>query len=234
MPHIYPFRVEVAAELGMFARPDTGSEPCSYVVPTQSAAKGIVESICRIKGAQTEPVAAGICFTPHWTGYSFNSYSPLRKNNQIVDENSCQIRATALLHPRFVIVGVFHNMKDAAPEHLRHLNHAHSAQIQMARRIRRGQFHSIPVMGWKDFPVHTCTVQRTSVQPYNTVIPTFATGSFHNGLEVSFAQDVPIRDGVVHYTDEKTVIRESDGLRLLTFASPVLARMLQEFTECAQ
>ncbi len=64
MQKSYPIIVEVAAELGMFARPDTGSEPFSYPLPTATAARGMIESILRILGTEIKIIAIGTCNTP--------------------------------------------------------------------------------------------------------------------------------------------------------------------------
>jgi CRISPR-associated Cas5-like protein len=232
MPTTYPFAVEVAAELGMFASPDTGSEPCSYLVPPQSAAKGIIESICRLKAAKIEPVAVGICFTPKWERYAFNSFSPIRKNDQINRDLACQIRATVLVHPRYVILGLITTIREQVPVELSRINHAHSAQAQLARRLRQGRFFSAPVMGWKDFPVHTCTVPKTPITQYNSILPTFATTSFYNGgVEMKFKQNMPIENGVLRYTDEPVML-DKEGK--LTFASVVLRTQLSDFVGEAQ
>ena len=41
----YQVSLEIAGPAAMFTRPDTGTTPISYPLPTWSAAKGIFESI---------------------------------------------------------------------------------------------------------------------------------------------------------------------------------------------
>ena len=236
LPRTYPFAIEYASELGMFARPDTGSEPCSYEVPSQSAAKGMIEAICRIKGASIEPIAVGICFKPSWTNYSYNSFSPIRKSEQIATDSACQIRATVLEKPRYVILGLIHYLGGEIPDKYREVNHAHSAQIQLARRVKSGRFYSPPVMGWKDFPVSDCTFPKTSIHQYNSVIPNFKSVEFDNGKVVLTArQNVEIKDGVVHYGSTHEIVVKNKTIngsvvKSLTFASENLDNMLNQFT----
>ncbi len=240
MPKKYPFAIEYAAELGMFARPDTGSEPCSYEVPSQSAAKGMIESICRLKGASVEPVAVGMCFQPSWVNFSYNSYSPLRKSDQITKESHCQIRATVLEKPRYVILGLVHYLGGNVPDKYNAINHAHSAQVQLARRVKSGRFFSHPVMGWKDFPVSECSSQKTSIHNYNSIIPNFKSVDFNEGKVLYAArQNVEIKDGVVHYGgNHEVIIKEKliNGslIKTLTFASEQLDDMLDEFVRLSK
>src|SRR5262245_7264579 len=81
-------RLEVAGPLAMFARPDTGSTPTSYAVPTWSAAKGLFEAIAFLAegSAWICPTMAEVCRRVGEPGgqvrfqrYTNNYGGPLRK-----------------------------------------------------------------------------------------------------------------------------------------------------------
>jgi CRISPR-associated Cas5-like protein len=232
MSRIYPFSVEFSGDFGMFVRPDTGSEPFSYEIPTKSTARGMIESICWIKNALIEPIAVGICYEPSWIGYTYNSYSPYRKADLISSGNACQIRAGIVVNPRFVILGLCHSLNNQ-----KNGNNAHSLQDQLRRRVNAKKFHNVPVMGWKDFPVNEFSTQKTSIQPRNGIIPILASVKFANGdVEFESTQNVKMENGVVNYEQyEEVVLKDkimSDGstIKCLTFASNTLDDMLTKFS----
>ncbi|MEZ6094150.1 MAG: CRISPR-associated protein Cas5 [Pirellulaceae bacterium] len=49
MPKSYCIELEIAGPTAMWTRPDTGDAPVSFLAPTYSAAKGILESIATKK-----------------------------------------------------------------------------------------------------------------------------------------------------------------------------------------
>ena len=57
----YTVVMEIAGPAAMFTRPDTGGSFVSYPAPTYSAAKGIFESIARLKSAYIRPTKVEIC-----------------------------------------------------------------------------------------------------------------------------------------------------------------------------
>ena len=61
MPAKYAVGMEIAGPAAMFTRPDTGGSFVSYPAPTYSAAKGIFESIARLRSAFIRPVRVEIC-----------------------------------------------------------------------------------------------------------------------------------------------------------------------------
>ena len=54
----YRVALEVAGPAAMFTRPDTGSTPISYPVPTFSAAKGMFESVAWLPHTYIQPTYA--------------------------------------------------------------------------------------------------------------------------------------------------------------------------------
>ena len=52
----YEVAFEVAGPAAMFTRPDTGSIPISYPVPTLSASKGMFEAVAWLPHAYIQPM----------------------------------------------------------------------------------------------------------------------------------------------------------------------------------
>ena len=238
MPRSYPFAIEFAGRFGMFARADTGSEPCSYEVPTKSVAKGMIESISRLAGAVVEPVAVGMCNSPQWLDYAFNSYSPHRKRSQRDEGNPCQIRTSILENPRYVILGLIHgrddswvNEKDKYRNIDIRINQAHFAQQRLLRRVKKGVYREVPVMGWKDFPVNDISLQKTSIISYNSVIPIFLSVASYEYSSPVFQRNnnVAIKNGILVYGEEKVKLKNENGINILTFDDPKLDKLLDEF-----
>lgn len=61
MASAYDVQFEVEGPAAMFARPDTGSTPISYPVPTFSAAKGMFEAVLRRPHVYVQPTLVEIC-----------------------------------------------------------------------------------------------------------------------------------------------------------------------------
>ena len=85
----YSIEMELSGPLAMWARPDTGTSPSSYPIPTWSAAKGIFGSVAFFKDGRAwiNPVRVEICKPagqPHDSGevryqkYMTNYGRPLR------------------------------------------------------------------------------------------------------------------------------------------------------------
>jgi len=89
----------------MFARPDTGSTPISYPVPTSSAAKGIFEAVLRRPHVYVQPTRVEICRPIRFERYVTNYGGPLRKGKDIREKNSYQFFATILVEVCYRIHG---------------------------------------------------------------------------------------------------------------------------------
>src|SRR4051812_213459 len=89
----YHVQMEVAGPTAMWTRPDTGSALVSTVAPTWSAAKGIFESIARLKSAYIRPTRVEICAPVHTYRYTTNYQGPLRKSSQIRGGDPFQLPA---------------------------------------------------------------------------------------------------------------------------------------------
>lgn len=208
----YPIGIEIASSLGIFAAPDTGSEPSSYPLPSASACKGIIESIYWIKGINLRIVAVATCGMPSWTNFAFNSGSPIRKDSTIRKDSLCQIRATVLKNPRFQILATVENSYNPAlDEQYQQNNNAHRFQDQFLLRVKKGQSFHPPCMGWKEFGLTYCGPQITPVEEkFNTVLPAmlFRVFDAHGNPNAESIMNVRVKDGILRYTDDPVVVRD--------------------------
>jgi CRISPR-associated protein Cas5d len=96
--HGYPIiTLEVVGPAAMFTRPDTGVTPISYPVPTYSAAKGMFEAIAWRKSVYIRPTRVEICRPIRYERYITNYGGPMRKPDQIRNNNNYQLIATILV-----------------------------------------------------------------------------------------------------------------------------------------
>jgi CRISPR-associated protein Cas5d len=188
----------------MWTRPDTGSSAVSYPAPTFSAAKGVFESIARLKTAYIRPTRVEICRPVQFHRYVTNYGGPLRKVNQIRGGDSYQLAAVILLDVCYRLYGVVEEV--AAPPGS--TNHLHALQEMFERRLARGQWHSCPSMGWREFtPSYVGPLKpETNVEAsLDLVIPSMLHSVFDqpvNGkVAPVFRQNVPIRNGVLEYAE---------------------------------
>lgn len=139
----------------MFARPDTGSAPTSYPVPTFSACVGIFESIARFRSgdAWILPTKVEVCKrcgtrggTISYQRYATNYGGPLRKANQLSKGAPMQRFATVLANVCYRIYGECRGASSNGA------NPRHYLSDKFLRRLRAGRCLSTPVLGWKEFP----------------------------------------------------------------------------------
>jgi len=163
VPKPYEVSLEVAGPLALWSRPDTGATPSSYPVPTWSAAKGIFESIAFFADGRAwiRPTKVEICKRVDDPGgevryqrYTTNYGGPLRKSDvmskgMLSGGSSMQLYATVLADVCYRLYGTI------LGEHPRGgRNPRHHLQDLFQRRIKRGQAHKIPSLGWSEF---TCS-----------------------------------------------------------------------------
>ena len=153
----YSIELEVAGPLAMFARPDTGSTPVSYPVPTWSAAKGMFESVAFFSSGDAwfYPTRIEICRSIGEPGgrvqfqrYATNYRGPLRKSDLIKNDNSMQLFATVLTDVCYRLHA------EICGEHSRGRNPKHHLSDLFNRRLRQGRCHRTPCLGWSEF---TCS-----------------------------------------------------------------------------
>jgi CRISPR-associated protein Cas5d len=209
----YRIEVEIAGHTAMWTRPDTGDAPVSYLAPTFSAAKGIFESVCWLKSAVVRPTRVEICEDPVWHTYTTNYGGSLRKADSVRKGNSFQLLATVLVNVCYRIYGNVENAREdraqteASGVYIRaKINGAHAYQEMFNRRLIKGQWHSTPCLGWKEFVpsyVGPLRLQSKPNKSVNACIPSMLHSVFapssHGTYEPTFHQSVEIREGVLHY-----------------------------------
>jgi CRISPR-associated protein Cas5d len=154
----YEIQFEIAGPAAMFTRPDTGSTPISYPVPTASAAKGMVEAVLRRPHIYIQPTSVTICKPIRFERYVTNYGGPLRKGKDIRGGNSYQLMAT-------ILVDVCYRVR--AEVRMKHMSTRGRGETQLRRRrgqdwrplfkqlfddrLERHQTYYTPCLGWKEF-----------------------------------------------------------------------------------
>jgi CRISPR-associated protein Cas5d len=208
----YPVALEIAGPTAMWTRPDTGDAPVSYPAPTFSAAKAIFESIVWLKNAEVVPSRVEICSPLVFHTYSTNYGGPLRKARIMKKGSSYQLLATVLINVCYRLYGtaqsdrVSENRLSENARKYTEKNGAHAYQEMFERRLRRGQCHAMPCLGWKEFvpnyvgPLREQTQVCTAV---DMVIPSMLWQVFPSGKfgtwQPTFRQNVKITKGVLDY-----------------------------------
>jgi len=176
--------MEISGKTAMWTRPDTGATPISYPVPPWSAAKGLFESISRLKNVVIVPTAVEICAPIVYHDYTTNYGGPLRKGELIAKGNLFQHKATVLINVCYRLyarIEEFNYIPKTIAEaaNLTTANSRHYALERFQRRLLRGQYHDTPCLGWREFvpdyigPIREDTGE-TKVQPsINETLPSF-------------------------------------------------------------
>ena len=212
----YEISLEISGPTAMWTRPDTGGAPVSYPGPTYSAAKGIFESILWIQAVEIVPVKVEICSPIVFHTYVTNYGGPLRKSRIMKSGSSYQLLATVLVNVCYRLHAEVQSISSAERRLsdrtkawvAKTSNPAHAYQEIFERRIRNGQCHSIPCLGWKEFvPDYVGLFRKyTSAQrDINLVIPSMASTVFlldqAGRITPTFTPraNVQIREGVLQY-----------------------------------
>lgn len=218
-------KLEIAGPTAMWTRPDTGDAPVSYQAPTFQAAKQIFESILWLRFAEVIPTRVEICHPITFHRYFTNYGGPLREGGGYGDA-SHQLIATVLInvyYRLFAKVVSYDPMPDTLSEkarrwadvHLqRKLNCAHAYKEMFDLRLRRGQCHHVPFLGWKEF---TATLVRPvadvpapdprpdesadEIKIPSMLFRTFERGQFTKYNPEFKTKDVVIRKGVLNYVE---------------------------------
>ncbi len=154
----YEVAFEVAGPAAMFARPDTGSAPISYPVPTASAAKGMFDAILRRSHMYVQPTRVEICSPIRYGRYVTNYGGPLRSLGQIKNNNNYQLIATILVDVCYRIYGEV-KMKQTSkrsreiPQIRRRRGRDWRPRFKalFADRLQSGKTFYTPCLGWKEF-----------------------------------------------------------------------------------
>ncbi|HET9285585.1 MAG TPA: CRISPR-associated protein Cas5 [Candidatus Angelobacter sp.] len=198
----YTVQLEVAGPAAMWTRPDTGGAFTSYPAPTYSAAKGIFESIARLKSAYIRPTSVEICRPVQFHRYATNYRGPLRKANQLKIDASYQLIAVILVDVCYRLYGV---VEEATPSPVS-TNHLHALQEMFLRRLSKGQCFSVPALGWKEFTPSYWGPFRENTQVESTLeleIPSMLHSVFDKAVSGNvkprFVQQARIEKGVLCY-----------------------------------
>lgn len=194
----YPVSFEIAGPAAMFTRPDTGSVPVSYPVPTKSALKSMFECVVMSKEAYFEPQRVELCAPVVYRKYSTNYGGPLRKSGTV----NYQQFATVLENVCYKVYGVI-----KAYEPPRHGdNPQHKMQEVFTRRLVCGYFFSTPFLGMKEFTPSYFGPLRESTRADDTInidivsmLSTMYDRPTDGALSPRFLHSVSIRNGVMYY-----------------------------------
>lgn len=209
---MYTVSFEVSGPTAMFARPDSGSTPISYPVPTWSALKGMFEAVARIHDAEGRPRAyihptrVEICRPVRFERYVTNYGGPLRKSNQLKNDDNLQLVATVLVDVCYRVLGDARPLGDTGSR----VNWAHALKGLFTRRLGRGQSFYTPSLGWQEFapdyfgPLREGTERDRNVE---VLVPSLLRAVFdrpeggHWGP--TFDQDVHVREGLLLFREEQ-------------------------------
>jgi len=150
----YEVEMEISGPFAMWTRPDTGTHPTSYPVPTWSAAKGIFESIAFYSDGRAwiRPVKVEICKRKGgmsgeiaFQKYTTNYRGPLMDGGK----GNFQFSALILCDVCYRLYGYVENGSGSRLIHGN--NPCHALQAIFMRRLKNGQCYKTPVLGWNEF-----------------------------------------------------------------------------------
>ncbi|GBE08386.1 CRISPR-associated protein Cas5 [bacterium BMS3Bbin11] len=150
----YEIAMEISGPFAMWSRPDTGATPTSYPVPTWSAVKGIFESVAFFNDGKAwiRPTKVEICKRKDSSGgvmnfqcYTNNYRGPLKDKKKV----NFQFSSLILTDVCYRIYGVVEN---GSGQHLKNGNNpCHALEAIFKRRLKKGQCHKTPALGWNEF-----------------------------------------------------------------------------------
>ncbi len=216
----YEVCLEISGPSAMWTRPDSGDCPVSYPAPTYSAVKGIIEAILFNQAVEVVPRKVEICAPIAYHTYNTNYGGPLRKSGQFKEGSSYQLLASVLVNPCYrlhAIVRPNARTNGKASEKTeawlkRTTSPGHAYQEIFNRRLRRGQSHYVPCLGWKEFApdyVGTFRPDTCVCTDINMTLPSMLRQVFPDGLSSEmryvYDQEVGIVRGVLEYLEKNHV-----------------------------
>ena len=208
----YEVKFEIAGPAAMFTRPDTGSTPISYPVPTASAVKGMFDAILRRGHIYIKPTLVKICKPIRYESYVTNYGGPLRNQGQLKGDNNYQLKATILVDVCYQIYGEIHmkqmSRRGGRKEERRRRGRDWRTLFKeiFDERLRSGKTFYTPCLGWKEFvptyfgPLQIETRKEETVD--DIVIPSLLSSMWeHRQLKPEYVQDWKIVKGVMSYVN---------------------------------
>jgi CRISPR-associated protein Cas5d len=200
----WPIQLEISGPTAMWTRPDTGSSPVSYVAPTYSAVKGIIEAILRWKSVNIRPTKVEICRPVQFHRYTTNYGGPLRASDACAKGASFQFYAV-------VLVNVCYRLYAEADFNGHHETttwppHAYSDVFN--RALERGQWFYTPCLGWKEFAPNYVGPFRPETricENENHELPTMLRMVFDRPqagrIRPTFSRKLRVKNGVLVYAE---------------------------------
>lgn len=220
----YPIALEIAGPTAMWTRVDSGDAPTSCEAPTFQAAKQIFESILWLRSAEVIPWRCEICAPVVKHRYYTNYNGPLRKGAEkpvgAETAGAHQLIATVLVNVRYKLHA--YAISDRQPNK-RELSQSarkwadaeicggHAYKDRFEFRLKQGQWHHTPFLGWKEFtptelgPLRPDTRADESVDGIS--LPSLLHRTFRRGqftqYRPQFRTDAVIRNGVLDYFESE-------------------------------
>jgi CRISPR-associated protein Cas5d len=193
MVEIYEIKMEVSGKTAMWARPDTGATPVSYPVPPWSAAKGLFESVVRLKNTIVIPTVVEICTPIVYHDFTTNYGGPLRKIEQITKSVAFQHKATVLINVCYRLYARIEDFRYvprslSEASFLAGINSRHYCHEIFYRRLMNGRFHDTPCLGWREF------------------VPDYI-GTFRNGTQIETSHNEELQSFLYCVFDPETGAR---------------------------
>lgn len=197
---VYEVAFEVSGPAAIFARPDTGSAPVSYPVPTRSALIGMLEAVVRMRSSYLNPYKVEICAPLVFHRYMTNYFGPLKPSNV----KNQQITAMVLSNVCYKVYAKAEEVTEAPGRN----NHLHALQEIFQRRLHRGEFYTTPYLGWREFTPTYFGELRAETHPLediNIMIPSMLYSVFEEPgsgkVAPIFRHFVEVRKGVLLYDE---------------------------------
>ncbi|MDE0157719.1 MAG: CRISPR-associated protein Cas5 [Gammaproteobacteria bacterium] len=210
----YKISMEIAGPLAMWGRPDTGSSPTSYPIPTWSAAKGVFEAVAFFSDGKAwiNPVRVEICKPVgtestgelHYQKYTTNYRGPLKETGKSNYQFSALVVADVCYRLHAIIEnGTANPLRKGA-------NPCHYLKDKFNRRLKNGRCHHTPCLGWSEFvPTYWGPVRdESSIPEIRTEVDTAVTLNLVSILKNVFTPEVNGSYSPVFQQGEDSWIRE--------------------------
>lgn len=143
------FRVRARGEIACFTRPEMKVERVSYEVMTPSAARGLLEAVIWKPAIEWRVHAIEVLAPIRWISVrrnEVNSRASLERKMIIADEDRAQRNTVALRDVDYVVHASF-VMTPRAGE----ADNVRKFEEMFERRLEKGQHHSAPFLGCREF-----------------------------------------------------------------------------------